>query len=53
MFGTGGEWDPAQAKLLQPGQELFFYWNIATSVPGPAPRITLWLRYDVDRWGKT
>lgn len=41
---TGSEWDPTQPPLIQPGQDLFFFWSIADS--GTAPATTIWLRYD-------
>lgn len=47
--GTGAEWDPSQAMLLQPGQDVFFYWDQPAS--GVPPRVTLWLRYDKDAFG--
>lgn len=53
QFGPGGEWDPTQPVLLQPGQELYFYWSTATSLPGRPPKVTLWLRYDSNQWGRT
>jgi hypothetical protein len=45
-LGGGSEWDPSQPPILLPGQDLYFFWNIAAS--GTAPVVTLWLRYDLD-----
>ena len=43
--GDINEWDPAQPLLLNSSQTIYFYWNAATSVT-PAPKVTIWLRYD-------
>lgn len=40
----GAEWNPPQPMLLNPTDELDFLWSIAAT--GPAPLVTLWLRYD-------
>lgn len=48
---AGSEWDPSQPMLLQPTQDIYFYWSApATGVP---PRVTMWFRYDATMWGKT
>lgn len=47
--GTGAEWDPAQPMLLEPSQDVFFYWD--QQAVGIPPRVTLWMRYDKDAWG--
>lgn len=45
-FPVGGsEWDPSEAMLLRPGDEIDFCWNLA-STNTPAPVVTLYLRYD-------
>lgn len=49
-LGQIGEWDPTQPPLLQPAQELRFYWS--AQAMGTPPRMTIWLRYDIDEWGK-
>ena len=43
--GGGSEYAPANGMLLQPGQEIYFYWSTGT---GGAPKVTLWFRYDLD-----
>ena len=45
-FG-GTEWDPSQPIQLRQGNELFFFWQLASSVT-PVPYVTLFLRYDAD-----
>ncbi len=49
IFGSKAEWDPQQPPLLQPGQSVFFYWDIPTT--GAPPTTTLWLRYDPAFYG--
>lgn len=44
-YGGGAEWDPVNPMLLRPGDEVYFFWNTASSVT-TAPIVTLWLRYD-------
>lgn len=46
LDGTN-EWDPQQAAILKPGDEMDFLWKVATSVT-PAPIVTIWTRYDAD-----
>lgn len=47
-FANGGsEWDPSQALVFRQGDELYFYWQLASSVT-PVPAVTIWLRYDAD-----
>lgn len=43
-FG-GSEWDPSEPMLLQAGQEVYFFWNLANTVT-QLPVVTLWTRYD-------
>lgn len=43
--GGGSEWDPVNVMLLRPGNEVFFFWNTA-STDTHAPAVSLWLRYD-------
>jgi len=43
-FG-GSEWDPQQPMLLQPGQDVYFLWDVAVTVL-PAPLVTMYFRYD-------
>lgn len=42
-FG-GSEWDPAQPMLLNPGQDVFFFWTATAT--GTPPTVTMWFRYD-------
>lgn len=51
IFGSGGEWDPNQPPLLQPGQTMYFYWSTPTTVTTP-PVLTAWFRYDASMWSK-
>lgn len=45
-FPAGGtEWDPSQAIPMTDGNELYFYFGLA-STSTPVPRVTIWLRYD-------
>lgn len=41
------EWDPAQPIPMRQGNELFFFWQLASNVT-PAPLVTCWFRYDAD-----
>lgn len=41
------EWDPSQPVPMRQGNELFFFWNLASSST-PAPLVTCWFRYDAD-----
>jgi hypothetical protein len=45
-IGTSGsnEWDPEQPAIVNSGDELDFFWNVAAS--GTAPIVTVWGRYD-------
>ena len=43
--GGGNGWDPAQPMLMTPGDTLYFYFSVPTSVT-PAPVVTAWFRYD-------
>lgn len=43
----GSEWDPSQPIPLRNGYEIYFYWQILSSVT-PVPYVTLFLRYDAD-----
>ena len=38
-------WDPAQALLMIPGRNLYFYWS-NPSTDGNPPTVTIWMRYD-------
>ncbi|TNC19060.1 hypothetical protein [Amycolatopsis alkalitolerans] len=49
QLGEVGEWDPAQPPLIQKGQDVEFLWDAPAT--GTPPRITIWLRYDDDKWG--
>jgi len=45
-FG-GSEWDPQQPMLLNPGQDVYFLWNVAVAgFTGPPPLVTMYFRYD-------
>lgn len=44
-FGGGAEWDPVNPLLLRPGDEVFFFWNTA-STSASVPLVTMWLRFD-------
>ena len=44
-FGGGAEWDPANPMLLRPGDDVFFFWNTA-STSASVPMVTMWLRFD-------
>jgi len=46
----GSEWDPSQPLLINPGQALYFYWNLPADST-PAPQLTAFFRYDTDQWG--
>jgi len=56
LLNVLGEWDPTQPPLLQPGQDLNFYWSAPAVIGGQkvtvVPRVTIWLRYDLDEWGR-
>ena len=41
---SGSEWDPEQPMLLNPGQDVYFLWNVAAS--GVPPIVTMYFRYD-------
>lgn len=41
------EWDPSQPIPMRSGDELFFFWALASSVT-PAPLVTCFFRFDVD-----
>ena len=41
------EWDPSQPILMRSGDELFFFWQLASNVT-PVPRVTCYFRYDAD-----
>lgn len=41
----GSEWDPAQPMLLNPSEEVYFFWNLA-STGAVKPQVTCWFRYD-------
>lgn len=43
----GTEWDPSQPILMRSGDELFFFWQLASSVT-PVPLVTCFFRYDLD-----
>lgn len=43
----GTEWDPSQPIPMRDGDELFFFWQLASSVT-PVPRVTCFFRYDTD-----
>jgi hypothetical protein len=43
----GSEWDPSQPILMRSGDELFFFWQLASSVT-PVPVVTCFFRYDAD-----
>lgn len=43
----GTEWDPSQPIQLRQGNELYFFWGLASSST-PVPVVTLFLRYDAD-----
>lgn len=45
LFGNA-EWDPQQALLMTPQDELYFCWNKAFSGSVTPCRVTIWLRYD-------
>jgi len=45
--GSGSEFDPSQPIQLRQGDELFFFWQLASSTT-PVPVVTLFLRYDAD-----
>ena len=44
---AGSEFDPSQPIQMRDGDELFFFWNIASSST-PVPVVTIMLRYDAD-----
>lgn len=46
VFGSGAEWDPSQPPILLPGQQVFFFWDLA--VGSTPPVATLWFRYDTN-----
>lgn len=41
------EWDPSQPILMRSGDELFFFWALASSVT-PVPVVTCFFRFDTD-----
>jgi hypothetical protein len=41
----GTEWDPSQPVQLRSGDELYFFWQLASSTT-PVPVVTLFFRYD-------
>lgn len=43
----GTEWDPSQPILMRSGDELFFFWQLASSVT-PVPVVTCFFRFDTD-----
>ena len=43
----GSEWDPSQPVLMRSGDELFFFWQLASSVT-PVPVVTCFFRFDPD-----
>jgi len=43
----GTEWDPSQPVLMRSGDELFFFWQLA-SASTPVPVVTCFFRYDAD-----
>ena len=43
----GTEWDPSQALPFRAGNELYFFFGLA-STSTPVPVVTIWLRYDAD-----
>jgi hypothetical protein len=48
--GGGAEWDPNQPLLMQPGQELYMYWDAPAS--GKPPSASIWMRYDITMWSR-
>jgi hypothetical protein len=44
---SGTEYDPSQPVQFRQGDELFFFWQLASSVT-PVPVVTMFLRYDAD-----
>lgn len=44
---SGSEYDPGQPKQFRSGDELFFFWQVASNQT-PVPVVTLFLRYDAD-----
>lgn len=43
----GTEWDPSQPIQLRQGNELYFFWQLASTVT-PVPVVSLFARYDAD-----
>lgn len=43
--GTRAEWDPTNPPLIQGQQDVYFMFSQKESKT-PAPRVTIWLRYD-------
>lgn len=41
------EWDPSQPIPMRNGDELYFFWQLA-STSTPAPLVTCYFRYDTD-----
>lgn len=41
------EWDPSQPIPMRAGNELYFFWQLASTVT-PVPLVTCWFRYDAD-----
>ena len=41
----GTEWDPSQPILMRQGDELFFFWQLASGST-PVPVVTCFFRYD-------
>lgn len=47
-FPAGGtEWDPSQPIPMRQGDELYFFWQLASSAT-PVPLVTCYFRYDAD-----
>ena len=43
----GTEWDPSQPIPMRSGDELYFFWQLASSSK-PVPVVTCYFRYDAD-----
>ena len=41
------EWDPSQPIPMRNGDELYFFWQLASTVT-PAPLVTCYFRYETD-----
>ena len=46
LIAQANAWDPAQPMIMTPGDTLYFYFNVPTSIT-PAPVVTVWFRYDI------